>query len=114
MPWQVDHAFTELKKAANSRVIEIEASSAKIVVKGIVRTSPFPGTRGGRETTQRVWLEAQDLAHLPRCQLRTIGDNVGRHGCAALAIPLVNVLDDTLPLVAARYIEIQLPPFSPF
>src|SRR5260370_39764531 len=102
MPWQVDHAFTELKKAPNSRVIEIEASSAEIVVKGIVLTSPFPGTRGGRETSQRVWLEAQHRTHLPRCALRTIGDNVARHGCAALATPLAYGLDVSLPLISPR------------
>ena len=41
-----------------------------------------------------------------------VGYDVGRHGCAALSITLVYVLDDALSFFAAGEIEVDIRPFA--
>src|SRR6202011_4621086 len=61
---------------------------------------------------ERFGIEAQGLAHFAGSHAVAIGDDVGGHGGTALAVSLVDVLNDFFALVAAGEIEIDVRPFS--
>ena len=54
----------------------------------------------------------EHLADLARRGPAAIGDDVGGHGRAELAVALVDVLNDALALIAARQIEIDVGPLA--
>ena len=58
------------------------------------------------------FVEVERLADLARRALAAIGDDVGRHGGAVLAVLLVDVLDHALAAVAARQVEIDVGPLA--
>ena len=57
-------------------------------------------------------VELERLAHLARGALAAIGDDVGGHRRAVLAVLLVDVLDDLLAPIAARQIQIDVGPLA--
>ena len=57
-------------------------------------------------------IESERLAHFARGHAIAIGDDVGGHGGAALAVSLVDILDDFFALVAAGQIEIDVGPLA--
>ena len=59
---------------------------------------------------QRVLIEAQRLARLPRRRLAAIGDDIGGHGRAKFAVPLIHILNRLLALVFRGQIEIDVRP----
>ncbi len=56
--------------------------------------------------------EAEHLADLAHGAARAVGDDVGGHRRAALAVALVDVLDDLLALVAARQVDVDVGPLA--
>ena len=69
-------------------------------------------TRLAEIVSSVVLVEAQRLAHFARGRAAAIGDDVGGHGGAELAVALVDVLDDALALVAAGQVEIDVGPLA--
>ena len=65
-----------------------------------------------RELFERGDFEAQRLAHFARGRAPAIGDDVGGHGRAQLAVALVDILDGALALIAAGKIDIDIGPFA--
>ena len=59
-----------------------------------------------------VDFEAERLADLARGGAAAVGDDVGGHGRAELAVALVDVLDDALALVAAGQVDIDVGPLA--
>ena len=57
-------------------------------------------------------VQIERLAHLARGAAAAIGDDVGGHRRAVLAVFLVDVLDHPLPAIAARQIEIDVRPLA--
>ena len=57
-------------------------------------------------------VERQGLAHLARRAPAAIGNHVGRHRRAVLAVLLVDVLDHALAAIAARQVEIDVGPLA--
>ena len=57
-------------------------------------------------------IEPESLADLARRAPAAIGDDVGRHRGAELAVALVDVLNHALAAVAARQIEIDVRPLA--
>jgi hypothetical protein len=75
-----------------------------------VLAAPFPLTHKARQPAQRVRIEAQRLAGFTRRGLAAIGNDVGRHGRAEFAVPLIHVLDRLFALVFRRQIEVDVRP----
>src|SRR5262249_27048075 len=63
---------------------------------------------------QGVLIESKSFADLPRSGAVTIGDDVGCHRGAELAIALIDVLNCLLSLVSTRQVQIDIRPFAPF
>ncbi len=59
-------------------------------------------------------IEAERLPHFARRAPAAIGDHVGRHAGAVLAVALVDVLNDALAAIAAGQIEIDVRPLAAF
>ena len=64
------------------------------------------------ELFERGNLKAQRLADFARGGAAAVGDDVGGHGGAELAVALVDVLDGALALIAAGEIDIDIGPFA--
>ena len=57
-------------------------------------------------------VERQRLPHLARGAAAAVGDHVGRHRGAQLAVALIHVLDRALAAVAARQVEVDVGPLA--
>src|SRR5436309_15941767 len=112
MPGQIDYSPAQTKEAIDPGVIEVEPSLAKIVIEGVVRSAPFPGTRSRGKSGERVWIETQDLPHFACCQFRAIGNDIGSHSSPVLAVALVNILNHAFAFISARQVKINFRPFS--
>ncbi len=64
------------------------------------------------EIFERFRIEAQRLAHFSRGHAVAVGDDVGGHGGAELAVTLVDVLDNFFAFVAAGQVEIDVGPLA--
>ena len=67
-------------------------------------------TRG--QPRQVVLVKAQHLADIARGGAAAIGNHIGGHGGAQLAIALIDILNGLFALVAAGQIEIDIRPFA--
>src|SRR5205807_900860 len=93
---------------------DIQARVLKLALGRVFGILPFPGANQSRQAIDRRHLEAQRLADLARSRAPAIGDDIGGHGGAQLAVPLVNILNDALALVAAGQVEIDVRPLAAF
>ena len=78
----------------------------------VLRVLPLEGTHHLRERVDHLRRTAEHLAHLARRTAATIGDDVGRHRRATIAIPRVEILDGLLATIATRQIQIDVGPFA--
>src|SRR5439155_9257222 len=62
---------------------------------------------------ERIHVEAQHLAGLARRRPAAICDDIGGHRGAKRAVPLIDILNGALSLIAARKIEIDIWPLAP-
>src|SRR5579884_306375 len=113
MPRQILHGAIELEKFLNARMAQIETRLSKLLFRRVIGIFPFPGAGQARKPGQRSRVEAQRLADLARRRAPSVGNDIGGHGRAAPAVALVNILDGSLALIAARQIEIDIRPFAP-
>ena len=112
MARQILHGEAELEIFAHARMVEVESGIVEVAVEGVVLVAQFPGGDGGGNFGERFGIEAESLAHFTRGHAVAIGDDVGGHGGAALAIALVEVLDDFFALVAAGQVEVDVGPLA--
>ncbi len=112
MARHVLHSEAEFEIFAQAGMVEIESGFAKAAVERVVFVAKSPGGDGGGNFVERFGIEAQRLAHFARGHASAISDDVGGHGRAALAVTLVNVLNDFFALIAAGEIEIDVGPFA--
>ena len=61
---------------------------------------------------QRFHIEAERLSDFARRRPAAIGDDICRHGGAKPAIPVIDVLNRALALIAAGKIQIDVGPFA--
>ena len=114
MARHVLHGEAEFVIFAQARMGEVESGIAEAAVERVVFVAEFPGGDGGGNFVERFGIESESLAHFARGHAVAIGDDVGGHGGAALAVSLVDVLDDFFALVAAGQVEIDVGPLAAF
>jgi len=114
MPGHVLHREAKLVIFAQAGMREIESGVAEAAVERVVFVAKFPGGDGGGNLLERFRIEPERLAHFARGHAVAIGDDVGGHGRAALAIFLVEILDDFFALVTRGQVEIDVGPFAAF
>ena len=85
---------------------------SKLAGHGVVGAAPLPVAYQAGEAGELLVFEAERLAYFARRGTAAIADDVGGHGCAELAIALVDVLDDLLAVIAGGQIEIDVGPFA--
>jgi hypothetical protein len=95
-------------------MLEIESGIAEAAVESVVFVAEFPGSDGGGNFVERFGIESQGFAHFARRHAVAIGNNVGRHGRAALTVAPVDILDNFFALVAAGQVEINVGPLAAF
>ena len=125
-PWQIDHAagmlaemprqilnaHAQLEKFPDARMAHIEAGFAELRFERVGFVLVFPMADEARQPIQRRRIEAQHFADFARGGPAAIGDDIGGHGGAELAVALVDVLNGALALIAAGQIEIDVRPLA--
>ena len=112
VPGQVLRRFAQLEELADAGMAEVEAGVGELALAGVFRVLVFPVADGRGQAPQGFGIEAQHLAHLARGRAPAVGDDVGGHGGAALAVAPVEVLDDALALLAGGQVEIDVGPLT--
>src|SRR5208283_4905489 len=108
------HRDAQLEIFAQPGMIQIQAGIAETTIECVVGVAVFPGGNGGRYFVEGLGIKTQSLAHFARSHAAAIGDDIGGHGSAALAVAFVQILNHTLTLVAAGKIKIDVRPFAAF
>src|SRR6188474_2864382 len=90
--------------------VGIDTEFTQVSSQCVLRILPLEGTHHLRERVDHLWRAAEHLAHLARRAAATIGDDVGRHRRATIAIACVEILDGLLATVAARQVQIDVWP----
>ncbi len=89
-----------------------EAGFAKLALGGFLGIGPAPGGDQTRDASEIRFVEAQHFADVANGGAAAIGDDVGGHGGAELAVAFVDILNGALALIAAGKIEIDVGPFA--
>ena len=91
---------------------QVESGIAKLALQRVAGIFVLPRTHQPGEAVQSFFIEAQRLADLARGGASAIGNDVGGHGRAELAVALVDILDGLLALIAAGQVEIDVGPLA--
>ena len=102
----------QLEKFADARIAHIETGVAELRFERVGLVLIFEMADQTRQAIQRRSVEAQRFADFARGGAAAIGDDIGGHGGAELAVSLIDVLNGALALIAARKIEIDVGPFA--
>ena len=114
MAREVLNRQAELEEFADLQMLEIEAGVAELARERVARVLVFPGADQAGEAIQGFGIERERFADFARGGAPAVGDDVGGHGRAQLAVALIDILDGALALVAAGEIEIDVGPFAAF
>src|ERR1022692_1335806 len=95
-------------------MIQIQPRIVEAVIERVVGVAVFLGGNGSRYFVEGFRIKPQSFAHFARSHAAAIGDEVGGHGSAALAVAVVLILNHALTLVTAGKIEIDVGPFAAF
>src|ERR1700693_2007978 len=106
MAGQVLHGGAEFEIFAQAGVVQVEAGVVEAVIERVVGIFVFPGGDGGGDFVQCFRIESHGFAHFTGSHAVAIGDHVGRHGGSALAVELIDVLDNAFALVARGQVDV--------
>ncbi len=109
---QVLHGQEKVKELSYARMAELETGFAELARGGVAGVLVLPGTHQARQAVERGRVKAQRLTHLPRRRAPAVGDDVGGHGRAPLAVAPVDVLDHALARLAAGQVEVDVRPLA--
>ena len=96
----------------HARLVAGHAGLAQVARERVVGIDELELVHHLREAIDLTVVEAERLAHFARGAAAAIGDDVGGHRRAVLAVALVDVLDHALAPIAARQIEIDVGPLA--
>src|SRR5258708_36916451 len=114
VPRQVLHGLVKLKELSDAPIAQIQARVLELARGRVLRILPFPGMHQTRQTPESLFINPEHFTDFARRRTSTISDHVRGHRRAQLAVPLVNILNRALALIAARQIEIDVRPLTPF
>src|ERR1700733_11610133 len=112
MTRQILRLNAQLEKFSNLRMIQIEASIAKMIFHRVGGIFVFPRTDQARKPPECFWIERKCFADFARRRFPAIRNDIRGHRRAVTPIALIHVLNCALALIAAREIEIDVGPFA--
>ena len=106
-------SLIQLQKFAHARIARGRSRPRETGARACRWDPSIPTPAPGSDRRSSVAdFEAQRLADFARGRAAAIGDDVGGHGRAQLAVALVDVLDGALALIAAGQVEIDIRPLA--
>src|SRR5207245_9413004 len=102
---QILNAFAQLPVFPNARMVQVEADLLKMIFEIVRWAAPFSAVHHARKLVESVLIESKSFAHLSRSRAVTISNDVRRHCCAELPVPLIHVLTHLLSFVSAPQLE---------
>src|SRR5882724_4268846 len=112
MARQVLHSHIQLAEFLDVQVAQVEPGVPELALGCVIRILPFKSAHQTRKPGDRLFIEAHRLAYFARRRTPAIGDHVCGHRRAVCAVALIDVLNYTLALIAARQIEIDVRPLA--
>ncbi len=109
---EVLQADAELEVFGDARVLDVEAGVVEGVGHGVVLAAPLPLADERGEAAEGFLVEAEGFADFARGGLAAVGDDVGGHGGAELAVALVDVLDGLLAFFFGGEVEVDVGPLA--
>src|SRR5438270_4352379 len=91
---------------------EVKPGILEATVERIVLVAELPVAHDSSKAVQRFGLKPERLADFASGKSTTIRNNIRSHGGTALTVALVDMLDHTFALIAARKIQIDIRPFT--
>src|SRR4051794_5335571 len=91
---------------------QVKTSIAELASERVFGSFVFPRSDYRCETAERFIVEAHSLPDFARGKTSAIGNNVRRHGRAQFPVTLIDVLNDTLPLIATGQVEVDVRPLA--
>ena len=111
---QILHAPPEIGKELDAGILQIESARGEVARQRVGRVGVLETVHRAGEPVDLRLAESQRLARLPRRAAAPIRDDIGRHAGAQLSVSLMRTaLNDLLPAIAARQIQIDVGPLSP-
>ena len=114
MTRHVLNADNKLKELADLGMVQIETGLLEMLIVGLVGIVPSPTRHEAGDTTKRFRLESHHLTHFPRRRPAAICDHVRCHRGSSLAVPFIDMLDDSLASFPGGQIQIDVGPFPAF
>jgi len=93
-------------------MIHVEAGVFEIGLPIVFGAAPFELTDEAGEPVDGFGVKAESFADFARGGAAAIGDDVGGHGGAELAVTVVDILNSFFALVAAGKIEVDIGPIG--
>src|SRR3954463_3184856 len=112
MARHVLHGHGEFEEFLHARMTEVASGGTELTLEGVIGTFVFPSADEFGDAVESVRVEVEGLADLACGGASAIGDDVGGHGGAEFSVMLVDVLNDTLALVAAGKIKVDVGPLA--
>ena len=113
MTGQVLHTSPQHAELLDPRVGPVDTDLVEPAREGVLRVGPLEVVHDLGEPVDLIGSDRQHLADIACGTATAVGDDVGGHPGAQPAIPLVDMLDDPLPAVAARQVQIDIGPLAP-
>ena len=112
MPRQVLHLLPQPHELPHPLVVSGQAHVRQLARQRVVRIHELELVHHLGQPIDVGLVELERLANFPRGAPAAVGDDVGGHRRAVLAVLLVDVLDDLLAPIAARQIQIDIGPLA--
>src|ERR1041384_1901271 len=102
----------KLEEFLDPRIRQIEPGIAKLALGCVVGILPFPGPDETRKPRDGLFIEASRLTDFARRRPPAISNHIRGHRGATCAVALINMLNHSFALIAARQIEINVRPLA--
>src|SRR5262245_51949365 len=110
MPRQILDLPPQLRELLIAGILRIETGLPQIARNRLVRIDELELSHQPGQPIDILLRQLQDFAELACRAAASVRNDIGGHRGAEFAVTLVDILDDTLALITARQIEIDIRP----
>ncbi len=114
MARQILNRQAQFEEFAYAGMAQVKSGITKLALQRVAGILVLPRAHQPGEAAQGFFIEAERFADLACGGATAIGNDVGSHGGAELAVALVYILNGLLALIATGQVEIDVGPLATF
>src|SRR5579884_2040489 len=114
MARKILYSLEQLDELRDAWMVHMESGVAEHGIRRNRWIVPAPVRHDAGQAVEVTGLEPERLADITRSGAAAIRNHVCRHCRAALTVSLIEMLNDTLALITAGQVEIDVGPFAAF